>query len=273
MLFDRWIKACKVTDYTSLQELILIEDFKNCVPERTALYLNKQKVSTVQQAAVLADEYALMHKTVFYKRSSDFGGPAPHEMVSDVKSKWVPGSPKAHKECSYCHKMGHVMAECHSLKQKRKRQDSLPVQPRGTVLVKTVSSSCTTSTLDPGFQPFVFDRFVSLNGVESRKPVQILRDTGGSQSFILSSILDFSGGSVCETNTIVQGIEMGFVTVPLHRIWITSELASVCFEVAVCPSLPVKGIDFIMGNDIADGKVMPVVKVTDAPSREMQSAV
>ncbi|GAA6068692.1 uncharacterized protein LOC120493504 isoform X1 [Tachysurus ichikawai] len=44
-------------------------------------------------------------------------------------------------------------------------------------------------------------------------------------------------------------------------------------SVAVCPSLPVKGIDFIMGNDIADGKVMPVVKVTDAPSREMQSAV
>ncbi|MGL4646513.1 MAG: hypothetical protein ACRCVL_05300 [Cetobacterium sp.] len=155
--------------------------------------------------------------------------------------------------------------------RERERQDSLPVQPRGTVLVKTISSS--TSTLDPCFQPFVFDGFVSIHGVEDRKPVRILRDTGGSQPFILSNILDFSGSSACETSTIVQGIEMGFVTVPLHRIWITSELASGCFEVAVRPSLPVKGIDFIMGNDIAGGNVMPVVKVTAATSKEMQSDV
>ncbi len=40
MLFDRWIKACKVTDYNSLRELMLIEEFKNCVPKRIALYLN-----------------------------------------------------------------------------------------------------------------------------------------------------------------------------------------------------------------------------------------
>ncbi len=41
-LFDRWIKACKVTDYNSLRELMLIEEFKKlcsrthcAVPERT----------------------------------------------------------------------------------------------------------------------------------------------------------------------------------------------------------------------------------------------
>lgn len=49
---------------------------------------------------------------------------------------------------------------------------------------------------------------------------------------------------------------MGFVTVPLHCIWVTCELASRCFEVAVHPSFPVKGIYFIMGNDFAGGKVM-----------------
>lgn len=32
ILFDRWIKASKVTDYNSLQELMLNEEFKNCVP-------------------------------------------------------------------------------------------------------------------------------------------------------------------------------------------------------------------------------------------------
>lgn len=33
------------------------------------LYLNEQKVSSVQQAAVLADEYILMHKSAFVKRT------------------------------------------------------------------------------------------------------------------------------------------------------------------------------------------------------------
>ncbi len=106
----------------------------------------------------------------------------------------------------------------------------------------------------------------------SRKPTHILRDTGGSQSFfILSNTLDFCENSACDTSTIVQGIEMGFVTVPHHRVWVTSELASECFEVAVRPSLPVKGIDFIMDNDIAGCKVMPAVQVINAPCVEVQS--
>ncbi len=90
-LFYRWIKACKVADYNSLGELMLIEEFKNCVPECTALYLNEQKVSTIQQAAVLADEYTLLHKTVFIKRASDTGGllGKENESFPDCKNKWV----------------------------------------------------------------------------------------------------------------------------------------------------------------------------------------
>lgn len=62
VLFNRWIKACNATDYNYLRKLLLIEEFKNCVSECTALYSNEQKVTTVQQAVILADEYALMHK-------------------------------------------------------------------------------------------------------------------------------------------------------------------------------------------------------------------
>nr|XP_040019042.1 uncharacterized protein LOC120809370 isoform X2 [Gasterosteus aculeatus aculeatus] len=278
ILFDRWTKACKVTDYNSLRELLLIEEFKNCVPERTALYLNEQKVSTVQQAAVLADEYALMHKTVFYKRPSDSGGSAVKEKEnpSDSRSTWSPPSPKSNRECSYCHKMGHSMAECRTLKRKHERQDSSSFPPRGSVLVKTLSPAVAVSptTPDSCFKPFIFSGFVSVGERgEDRKPVRILRDTGGSQSFILADVLDFGTDSACNTSTVVQGIEMGFVTVPLHRVHVSSELASGCFEVAVRPSLPVRGVDFIMGNDIAGGKVMPVVQVVDVPHNDSQADV
>ncbi|XP_034001297.1 uncharacterized protein LOC117494480 [Trematomus bernacchii] len=68
VLFDRWCRACKADDITSVCELMMLEEFKNCVPERTVVYLNEQKVTTLQQAATLADEFALIHKSVFFQR-------------------------------------------------------------------------------------------------------------------------------------------------------------------------------------------------------------
>ncbi|XP_033970583.1 uncharacterized protein LOC117470127 isoform X4 [Trematomus bernacchii] len=68
VLFDRWCRACKADNITSVCELMMLEEFKNCVPERTVVYLNEQKVTTLQQAATLADEFALIHKSVFFQR-------------------------------------------------------------------------------------------------------------------------------------------------------------------------------------------------------------
>ncbi|XP_046719164.1 uncharacterized protein K02A2.6-like [Silurus meridionalis] len=42
-------------------------------------------------------------------------------------------------------------------------------------------------------------------------------------------------------------------------------------RVAVRPSLPVTGVDFIRGNDLAGGKVMPVLEVVDKPDIFCQS--
>lgn len=47
-----------------------------------------------------------------------------------------------------------------------------------------------------------------------------------------------------------------------------------CFvKVAVCSSLPVKGVDFIIGNDLAGGTVMPVIEVVDEPDEFCESRV
>lgn len=69
---------------------------------------------------------------MFFKNSSDFGGPLQKEKnnVSDFKNKWVPTSPKFCKEWSYCHKKGHTMAECRGFKRKPERQEFSFGQPR-----------------------------------------------------------------------------------------------------------------------------------------------
>lgn len=64
-MFDTWSNASKADDFVSLRELILLEEFKSCLPERVVVYLNEQKVDSLSQAAVLADEFVLTHKAVF----------------------------------------------------------------------------------------------------------------------------------------------------------------------------------------------------------------
>ena len=44
-----------------------------------------------------------------------------------------------------------------------------------------------------------------------------------------------------------------------------SSLVNGLFKVAVLPFLPIKGVDFILGNDIAGGKVVPAPEVLDSP--------
>lgn len=65
ILFDKWIVSSEVNDFESLRELILLEEFKNCIPDRIVVHLNEQRSNLLAAAAVLADEYVLTHKTAF----------------------------------------------------------------------------------------------------------------------------------------------------------------------------------------------------------------
>lgn len=49
----------------ALRESLLIEEFKNRLPEHIVTYLNEQQVPTLQQAAILAYEFMLMHRSSF----------------------------------------------------------------------------------------------------------------------------------------------------------------------------------------------------------------
>lgn len=124
---------------------------------------------------------------------------------------------------------------------------------------------------DSCYDPFISAGSVSLtDNSETQVPIRILRDTGASQSIILSDVLPWSDSSACGYNVLLQGIEIGYVPVPLHYMYLQSELVSGRFKVAVQPSLPVKGITLVMGNDIAGGLVSPVLEVLDAPEKLAQ---
>jgi len=119
ILFDKWVTASKTKDFNSLRDLMLLEEFKNCLSERVVTYLNEQKVTNLSQAAVLADEFVLTHKSVFVSTHFDkrLSLPAPQNLSPRVKVDI--SQHKEMRECFYCHKTGHVIADCLTLQRKQ----------------------------------------------------------------------------------------------------------------------------------------------------------
>ncbi|KAL1266443.1 hypothetical protein QQF64_002118 [Cirrhinus molitorella] len=264
LLFDKWCTATKSEDFDSLRELILLEEFKGCLPERVVVYLNEQKVSSLSQAAFLADEFVLTHKGTFSVTRSEKSVITSSSQNQTFRTKINTSQSKEVRDCFYCHKLGHTIADCPVLKRKQQGQNS-----KSVALLKTVplSELLTCAELDKSYKPFVMTGFVSLSGKEEdRKEISILRDTGAMQSIILSNILPFSDESYCGSNILIRGIEMQVVPVPLHRVHLDCTLVTGFVRVGIRSSLPVNGITFILGNDLAGGNVVPALEVSDIPS-------
>ena len=87
---------------------------------------------------------------------------------------------------------------------------------------------------DSTYAPFISDGSVSLVGEDREIPVKILRDTGVSQSLILTDALPFSHKSF-SGDSVICGVT-GHVVVPRHRIVLHSDffcgevLIAVCFQ-------------------------------------------
>lgn len=118
ILFDEWITACEALDFLSLKELMLIKKFKRCLLKRIVTYLNEQKVTTLTKAVVLAEKFYLTHKSAFTvssTRDKVVHAQKPSEVktpVSATASCLHGSSPSEARRFFYCHKVGHVIADC-----------------------------------------------------------------------------------------------------------------------------------------------------------------
>ena len=97
-------------------------------------------------------------------------------------------------------------------------------------------------------------------------PVKILRDTGATQSLLLQGVLPLTKQSSAGASVLVQGVELGMLKVPLHKVYLKPNLVSGVVTVGV---RPIQGIVFIVGNDLAGGKVdlHPELQVVDKPEQ------
>ncbi len=252
--FNRWCMASEVTTFEELCNLIVLEQFKNSVPPRIATYINEQKADTAAKAAELADD-CLTHKSSFEFRKRD-------EVFED-KIDRIPRNSSL--ICNYCRGKGHWKNKCPVLKSKSKGGKAPCVKPAVLVapeldpinLSEEGFPTAVNSIKDGDYAPFITYGHVSFVGKETKVPVTILRDTGASESFILKDVLPFSFLSDTGTSVLIKGIGLNVLSVPLHKIMLSSQLVSGEVVVGVRPSLPVEGVDIIIGNNLAGGRVWP----------------
>ena len=102
----------------------------------------------------------------------------------------------------------------------------------------------------------IFEPFIHY-GVVSLKNDCLLRDTGSSQSFLLTDTLPFLKDSYSGSTVLIKGVDsVDYSSLPLHNVYLASKLVSGPVKVGTKLSLPFKGISLLLGNDLAGDKVV-----------------
>ncbi|KAL2102368.1 hypothetical protein ACEWY4_001536 [Coilia grayii] len=298
VFFNRWCTAEGVSTFRGLCDLVLLEQFKNIIPDHLATYVNERKVKTAAEAAVLADEFVLTHKTNFRGDASTPINSRGESRFSRFKESVYRGG---EDRCRYCNERGHWKRECPVLHGKGRGRPapaksvcaassggSTPVRGASGVASVCRASARLSGGESPGisaeeptlglerghsetYEPFITNGFVSLVGSLQKVPVKVLRDTGASESFVRQTILPFSIQSETGSCVLIRGIGMQTFSVPLHTFNLESDLISGEVVMAVRPQLPVEGVDVILGNNLAGGRVWanlsppPVVNTVPLP--------
>ncbi|VDI67739.1 Hypothetical predicted protein [Mytilus galloprovincialis] len=115
------------------------------------------------------------------------------------------------------------------------------------------------------YKPLMSDGFISTLDDTTLQPIKILRDTGASQSLLLEGVLPLSEKTSVGASVLLQGVELGCIDVPLHRIYLKSDLITGPVIVGVRPNLPIEGVTLLLGNDLARNKVVAEPIVTSEP--------
>lgn len=306
--FNRWLAAEGVETFDALRDLLILEQFKNILPERIAIYVNEHEVKTVAEAAVLADGFVLTHKSKVrenfpryeYDHREYRSGRVKFDHLMKNKTRETETEVVGEK-CNYCLERGHWKRECPVLGARNRGRTT---NGKAVGCVSSVvhsdepvvfhadhfSSSGVKNVVQPdagegknlgtvsrgeretsgvcdvlNYAPFISDGFVSWVGDAHRVPVKILRDTGASESFICASVLPFSPVSDTGKFVLIRGIGLQSFPVPLHRVQLFSGFVNGEITIAVRPSLPVDGIDIILGNNLGGCLVSPPPVVTVVP--------
>ena len=100
-------------------------------------------------------------------------------------------------------------------KNQRVDPDLLITQKAIDSLAEKIKQEKSTAA-EGSLSPLVSKSIVYLEGSEKKVAINVLRHAGATQSLILDSVLPFSDESSAGVIVLLQGVEMGVLSIPLH---------------------------------------------------------
>ena len=182
--FTRWRRSENIATLDDLIDLFLLEQYKNTLSEGVATYIVERKVRTASEAAVLADEWELTHRSRLDRRKMDGGNfrswpnviPVPQAQEQRSAQKYVQRPALDKDACGYCFEKGHWIRQCPVLKAKRAQSCNtsaeasmlaVPVPAIVDLELPTDTPACASACVadrEVTFDPFISEGFVSLVG-------------------------------------------------------------------------------------------------------------
>ena len=247
---EKWCDSKRIDgDAEKLRQLILAEEFLNCVPEEVRVHLSERKTDVTYEMAALADEYILTHrktkekpytgsKVKFKAELSPEGRPKEGNRTFQSSSRTV--------VCYKCGKAGHIAIRC-QLGKGPERNQTQPRKPQGAV---------TTTRGNQSYRPWTKKGMIK-GPHGGPVEVSILRDTGASQSLLLRNKLPKRVIEATRETVMIEGIGGKRVKIPLCKITLKSQWKDGPIKVGVVDKLPMKGISLILGNEVKTKKCHP----------------
>ena len=244
---DKWCDSKRIDgDVEKLRQLILAEEFLNCVPEEVRVHLSERKTDVTYEMAALADEYILTHRKTKEKTFTGNRVKFKAELRPKEENRRTFQSSSRTVVCYKCGKAGHIAIRC-QLGKGPERNQTQPRKPQGAV---------TTTRGNQSYRPWTKKGMI-------RGPhggpveVSILRDTGASQSLLLRNKLPKRVIEATRETVMIEGIGGKRVKIPLCKITLKSQWKNGPMKVGVVDKLPMKGISLIQGNEVKTKKCHP----------------
>ena len=244
---DKWCDSKRIDgDAEKLRQLILAEEFLNCVPEEVRVHLSERKTDVTYEMAALADEYILTHRKTKEKPYTGSKVKFKAELRPKEENRRTFQSSSRTVVCYKCGKAGHIAIRC-QLGKGPERNQTQPRKPQGAV---------TTPRGNQSYRPWTKKGMIK-GPHGGPVEVSILRDTGASQSLLLRNKLPKRVIEATRETVMIEGIGGKRVKIPLCKITLKSQWKDGPIKVGVVDKLPMRGISLILGNEVRTKKCNP----------------
>ena len=145
-------------------------------------------------------------------------------------------------------------------------EDSVPVNDTQAIESCSHKFDDRIKQVNESYRSFLFDGEVTpcMSG-EAGTPVVILRIRGPLSRLMVENGMSFPPDSAVNAKVLIQTVDGNYMSVPLYRVDLKCDLVSGPVTVGVVPELPMAGIDFLLGNDLAGDKIVVSPVVSEKP--------